>query len=135
MISSVKQAIVNKLLELYPTHTIYDEDIPQSFKKPSFLINLYDQDYKKRLNTKNASQLSFDIAYFSNKLVTEVKEDCQGVQLNLLRGFDLIGTFRVFNKRAQTVDNVLHLTFDIRYSESKDEALTAMQTKTTNTTI
>ncbi|SHH55002.1 hypothetical protein SAMN02745135_01171 [Caloranaerobacter azorensis DSM 13643] len=135
MINDVKQAIVNKLLELYPDYIIYDEDIPQNFKTPSFLISLIEQSYSKRLNNKYQSLLSFDIAYFSHKRKTEIKSDCLSVQLNLLREFDLIDTYRVLNKQATITDDVLHITFDINYSEIKEEEFVKMQKQTTNTNI
>lgn len=138
MISNVKQAIVNKLMELYPAckgYTIYDEDIPQNFKKKSFLITLTEQDYSKRLNTKYRSLISFDIAYFSKKSVAEIKVDCLAVQLNLLREFDLISSYRVLNKQAIITDNVLHFTFDVNYSEIKTETFDKMQTQQTNTNL
>lgn len=127
MIDSIKQAIVNKLLELFPSYTIYDEDIPQNFKKKSFLITLTDQDYNKRLNNKSSSLLSFDISYFSNKSVSEIKSDCLEVQLKLLRGFDLIGTHRVISKQVTITDNVLHFTFNVNYFEIKVEKFEKMQ--------
>ena len=117
MKSSIKQAIVNKLIELYPGITIYDEDIPQNFKTPSFLITVIDQGYSKRLSNKYKSTLNFDVAYFSNKDKTEIKSDCLEVQLNLLRNFDLISNYRVVEKQANITDNVLHLIFNIKYSE------------------
>lgn len=117
MLGNIKQVIVNKIAELCPPpiYTIYDEDIPQNFKKDSFLITLIDQDYDKRMNVKFDSLLSFDIAYFSNS--ADLKEDCQEVQLKLFREMDLIDSYRVLNKQATTIDNVLHITFNVKYSE------------------
>lgn len=138
MISSVKQAIVNKLSELYPSsdgYTIYDEDIPQNFMKPSFLITLKDQNYSKRMNVKFKSLLSFDLTYFSNKEVTGIKADCLEVELTLFRGFDIIDTYRVLNKHATITDNVLHLTFDVNYSEINATVETKMQQLQTNTNL
>ncbi len=135
MINEVKQAIVNKLLELYPGYTIYDEDVPQNFRKQSFLISLTDQDYDKRLNCKFKSLISFDVAYFSNKGVAEIKSDCLDKQMNLLRSFDLIGSYRVLNKQATITDNVLHFTFDINFSEIKEDISDKMQKQQTNTNI
>ena len=136
MISEIKQAIVNKLLEMYPTYTIYDEDVPQNFKTPSFLLTLIEQNYGKRLDNKYNSTVSFDVAYFSDKGKNEVKSDCQAVQVNLLRAFDLVGTFRAQNLQATIVDNVLHITFDVRYSEIKTgEEIPKMQDQVTNTDI
>ena len=136
MISDIKQAIAQKILELYPSATIYDEDIPQNFKTPSFLVTVIEQNYGKRLANKYNSTVSFDVAYFSNKGKNEIKSDCQAVQVNLLRAFELVGTFRVQNLQATIVDNVLHITFDVRYSEIKTgEEIPKMQDQVTNTDI
>ena len=135
MISEIKQAIAQKILEQYPSSTIYDEDIPQNFKTPSFLVTVIEQDYGKRLVNKYNSTVSFDVAYFSGKGKNEIKSDYQAVQGNLLRAFGLMGTFRVQNLQATIVDNVLHITFDISYSELKIEEFAKMRTQTTTTNI
>jgi hypothetical protein len=135
MISEIKQAIAQKIHEQYPSATIYDEDIPQNFKAPSFLVTVIEQDYGKRLANKYNSTVSFDVAYFSDKGKSETKSDCHAVQVNLLRAFELVGTFRVQNLQATIVDNVLHITFDVSYSELKIEEFAKMQTQTTNTNL
>ena len=135
MINDIKQAIASKLLEVFPGYTIYDEDIPQNFKTPSFLVTVIEQDYGKRLVNKYNSTVSFDVAYFSGKGKNEIKSDCQAVQVNLLRAFDLMGGFRAQNLQATIVDNVLHITFDVNYSELKIEEFAKMQTQTTNTNL
>lgn len=121
MINDIKQCIVDTLLQVYPRITIYDEDIPQNFKTPSFLIALTDHNYNKRINTKFNGEVLFDISFFSSKEKTEVKNDCLNIQQKLLRSFDLICTYRVLNKNATIVDNVLHFTFKIKYSEVRNE--------------
>jgi len=136
MIDEIKQVIAQKIHEQYSSSTIYDEDIPQNFKTPSFLVTVIEQSYGKRLANKYNSTVSFDVAYFSDKGKNEVKSDCQAVQVNLLRAFDLVGTFRVQNLQATIVDNVLHITFDVRYSEIKTgEEIPKMQAQATNTDI
>lgn len=136
MINSAEQVIADKLTELYPGKTIYtDDNVPQKFSKPSFFVSLIDQDYSKRLNTKYISLLSFDVAYFSDKGVTDIKSECQMVQLNLFREFDLVGAYRILSKQATTVDNVLHFTFDIKISEIKVEENTLMQQMDATTNI
>lgn len=132
MINEIKQAIAQKILEQYPSSTIYDEDIPQNFKTPSFLVTVIEQNYGKRLANKYNSTVSFDVAYFSNKGKNKIKSDCQAVQVNLLRAFDLMGGFRAQNLQATIVDNVLHITFNVNYSELKIEEFAKMQTQTTN---
>jgi len=135
MINDIKQAIASKLLEVFPGYTIYDEDIPQNFKTPSFLVTVIEQDYGKRLVNKYNSTVSFDVAYFSDKEKNEIKADCHEVQVNLLRALDLVGAFRIQNLQATIVDNVLHITFDVNYSELKIEEFAKMQTQTTNTNL
>lgn len=135
MIADIKQIIVNKLKELYPVSKVYAEDVPQNFKTASFMINITNQDYSKRLNTIYKSILSFDIAFFSGKEDNELKEDCYTVQMNLFRSFDLVGGYRILNKQAVIVDNVLHFTFEITISEMLQENNIKMNKQKTNTNI
>lgn len=132
MINEIKQAIAQKIHELYPSAAIYDEDIPQNFKTPSFLVTVIEQSYGKRLANKYNSTVSFDVAYFSDKGKNETKSDCHAVQVNIMRAFDLVGGFRVQNLQATIVDNVLHITFEVSYSELKTNEFVKMQKQTTN---
>ena len=120
MINDIKQCIVNALLKVYPGITIYDEDIPQNFKTASFLITLTDYNYSKRINNKFNGEVSFDISFFSSKEKNEIKNDCIKVQQDLFRNFDLISRYRAIDKQSTIVDNVLHFTFKVNYSEIKD---------------
>lgn len=138
MISDIKSAIVYKLKELYPTCKRYTDDIPQKFTPPAFVIFEIDQDYRKRMHSKYNGRISFDVAYFSDKGIADIKSDCFAVQEILLQGFDIIGTiskFRILNKNARITDNVLHIIFDVNYSEMKTETVIPMQTQTTNTNL
>ncbi len=135
MVNEIKQAIAQKIHEQYPSATIYDEDIPQNFKTPSFLVTVIEQSYGKRLADKYNSTVSFDVAYFSDKKKNEIKSDCQAVMVNLLRAFDLLDTFRARNLQANITDNVLHITFEVSYSELKTNEFVKMQTQTTNTNL
>lgn len=130
MINDIKQCIVDNLLKIYPGITIYDEDIPQNFKTPSFLIILTDHNYNKRINNKFDGEVSFDISFFSSKDKFEIKNDCFKAQQDLFRNFDLITKYRALDKESTIVDNVLHFTFKIRYSEINDiEELKMMATE------
>lgn len=138
MVNAVKQAIVDKLNALFPVadgYTVYDDNVPQDCTTPYFLILLTKQVHSKRLNTKYKSTLSFDLAYYSNKGTTEIRADCYGVQEVILKAFDLVGTYRIKNKNTQITDNVLHITFDISYSEMKDETIVYMQQVETSANI
>lgn len=153
MISDIRNAIVYKLKELYPECKRHTDDIPQKFTKPAFVIFNVDQDYYKRLNNKYRGRITFDVSYFSDKSTPSIKSDCFEKQETLLRGFDYITSYktinkgkpdealmpneiyRVTNKNARVTDNVLHMTFDVNYSEMKVEDKVLMQTQETNTNI
>ncbi len=134
MLENIKEAIINRLLELYPDYTVYDEDMPAEYQKPSFLINVKSQNYMNLLQGKFKNQINFDISYNSN--VSEaIKGDCLSVGQALLTGFDLISNCRINNKKAETIENLLHFTFDIQYSIRKEEVFTKMQKQKMNTNI
>jgi hypothetical protein len=137
MISEVKSAIATKLGEVFPGAKVRDENIPQKFQPPLFIVDLINQDYSKRTANRFKSLLSFDVAYHSNKGTAEIKSDCQTVQVALFRAFDTFGSYRAQNKQATIVDNVLHFTFDVPYSELREEPFIPMQTQTqtTNTNL
>lgn len=133
MISDIKESIKSKLLELYPGNVIYDEDLPETLTKPSFLIQITSQSYNRRIGNRYISDLIFDISYFSDQ--TAVRADYIAVQEKLLQSFDLIGTHQVRSKVAKITDNVLHFTFEIRYSEMVDTEVSVMQQQQTNTKL
>lgn len=131
----VINAIAQKLNELYPNCRVYADNVPQNFKAPAFVIYVIEQEYNKRLDNKYNGRISLDVAYFSDKPKSEIKSDCLEVQETLLREFDEVGEFRILNKNARITDNVLHITFDIRFSELKLGEFIPMQKQTTNTNI
>ena len=134
MINEVKQAIINRLLEIYPTgYTVYDEELPAEYSRPAFYLSVVNQDYNRRMNDKYTSLISFDLAYYSNS--SEIRTDCLNIQEILLQAFDLAGTFRVLNRNAKITDNILHITFDIRYSQTTAKNMVYMQQQQTNTTL
>ena len=134
MISDVKTAIINQLGELFPSgYRFYDEIVPEDASKPYFLISLLVQTYNKRFNRTYSGVLSMDITYDSNQ--TNIKPDCINIMERLQREFDFAGNYRLKNKTAKITDNVLHFTFDIQYSEVKEEQYTQMQQQTINTKL
>jgi hypothetical protein len=134
MISDLKTAIVSKLFEIYQIgYVTYDEDLPESFSKPAFLIQITNQSYHRRLSNKFSSEVSFDITYYSDQ--SAIRADCIRVQETLLKAFDMIGTYQVMNKISKITDGILHFTFDIRYCEMLQEEECLMQQQQTNTNI
>jgi len=135
MINNARVAVAQKLKELYQNYRVYADDVPQNFKTPAFVIYIIEQEYNKRIDNKYNGRIGFDVAYFSDKAASEIKSDCITVQETLLREFDTFGAFKAINKNAQITDNVLHVTFDIRFSELKLDEFIPMQKQTTNTNI
>lgn len=137
MISSIKSAIIVKIKELYPdiTKRYTDDDIPQNFSKPSFYLSVFDHEYRQLLNLRRTGTLSFDLAYFSDKPIAGIKSDCLEKQEGLQRGLIKFGTFKAVNINSKITDNVLHITFDVRYNEMISQTGTAMQNIETNTNI
>lgn len=127
MVFSINNEIFEKLHGLYPSCTLYDEDIPQNFKTPSFLLTVIDQDYSNRLGKASKGAISYDLAYYSNK--QDIKTDCAVVAQNIFRSFDVVGGYRILDKQSTIVDNVLHVTFKVKYSEIKVEEVEIMQHK------
>ena len=117
MIVDINKSIVRKLLSLYPNITIYDEKVPQNFKTPSFFISTYDQDYNKRLNNKYKSTINYDISYFPNDIYKN--NEMYEVRTTLLREIRDLDQFRGLNIKSNITDDVLHIMFDVNYSEMK----------------
>lgn len=130
MLNEIKQSITDKLTAFFPPeegYAICDEAVPEGSEKPYFLILLSKQTYSKKLKDKYQSTLSFDLGYYSNLDIAENKKDLMRIQEILIRSFDSAGTYRIRNKSAQITEQVLHVTFDISYSEMKVEEAVSMQ--------
>ena len=130
MLNEIKQSIKDNLTALFPPgegYALFDETVPEGSEKPYFLLLLTEQTYSKKLKNKYQSTLSFDLGYYSNLDIAENKKDLMRVQETLIRSFDSAGTYRVRNKSAQITEQVLHVTFDISYSEMKVEEAVSMQ--------
>jgi hypothetical protein len=139
MIQKIKEAISNKLLELYTDITIYDEEIPQEGEnspivKPYFLITLTSQGYTKLLSNKSKVELAFDVTYYSNQS-TGIKNDCIQVGQALLTNFESLQDYRALRKKVEVKENVMHFTFSLQYLEMKMETPIFMNKKEVKTNI
>lgn len=47
--------------------SVYREDVPQKFKRPSFLVTIYDQDPSRGINGRLKNSVSMDVLYFSGE--------------------------------------------------------------------
>lgn len=119
MVDRIKNAIANKLSELYPKSTIYDELVSQGFKKGSFFIDVIDQDYRHSLFKSGRSTVQFDISYFPKD--KDKNNEMEEVKSNLLRALNVLDGFRLISKASNIVDDVLHVQLRAQYREIKTE--------------
>lgn len=138
MISDLQTAIKFKLNGLYGEYTVYTDYIPQHFKTPSFLISIADQNYTKLLKDTYQGIITFDVQYFSGAKPTDIKAtrlDCLTVQENLFRAFDTLGLCHPYNMGTKIMDEVLHFTFTVKYSEKMTTASELIEAITISETI
>lgn len=134
MVNSINQAIADKLNGLFNNVTIYDEKVPQNFKTPSFFISTYDQDYEKGISDRYRSTVSYDISYFPDSEYS-LNNEMYEVRSILLRKIRDLGPYRAINIKANITDDVLHIMFDVKYSEAAAISEIKMNKIETNTNI
>ena len=129
MINELYQG-VNAGLKLVKDCTVYREEVPQNFKKPSFLVTIYEQNPSRGINGRLKNEVNMDILYFpENKGKAELQEECWNVGQALSREFAVPG-FKIKNRNLKIEDHVLHFMFDVDYREYKDSPGVKMRTQT-----
>ena len=129
MINELYQG-VNAGLKLVKDCTVYREEVPQNFKKPSFLVTIYEQNPSRGINGRLKNEVNMDILYFpENRGKAELQEECWSVGQVLSREFAVPG-FKIRNRNLKIEDYVLHFMFDVDYQEYKDIPGVKMRTQT-----
>lgn len=129
MINELYQG-VNAGLKLVKDCTVYREEVPQNFKKPSFLVTIYEQNPSRGINGRLKNEVNMDILYFpENRGKAELQEECWSVGQALSREFAVPG-FKIRNRNLKIEDYVLHFMFDVDYREYKDIPSVKMRTQT-----
>ena len=104
---------------------VYKEDIPQNFRQPSFLVEIYDQTPSRGINGRMKNTVSLDVLYFPESRKDEETE-CWEVGEALNREFRP-EHFKIKNRNMKITDKVLHFQFAVDYREVKSESLPMMQ--------
>ncbi len=125
MIHHLKEQIKDKLQELYSECTIYDEDLPQDYNKPAFLVNVFSHSVMKGLAGKQKNQINFDISYYAESN-DGVRGEGFTVGSKLIEEFYLLN-YQIKNKKIQTTDNVMHFTFETQYITKEQKNETKME--------
>lgn len=129
----LKDAIRAKLAELFPGVTVYDEDLPEGYRKPAFLLTTTSAAMGRGLGGRKSCQLSFDISYYSD-LTGQTNNDCYQKGLALLEGFHLLG-YRLKGKKAATDKGVLHFTFETQFTVAEETTDAKMEQKKLSTNM
>ena len=107
MIADIKQGIIDKLAETFPSVTIYAEKVPQNFQEPSFRVKTITATERSEMGTRRWREIPFDILYFpesEDEPETEwqnvVERLFQSVEWitaggDLMRGTDMSGDYDI----------------------------------------
>lgn len=132
MINKLYQEIASGL-KLIKSCTIYLEDVPENFRKPCFMVTLYDQNYATGINGRLKNSVRVDLLYFPED-ETNYQEECWSVGQSLQREFQPAG-FKIKNRNMKITDKVLHFLFDVDYREYKESIEIKMAELSSNTTL
>ena len=135
MINNIKESIAHTLCTMYENITIYEDDIPNGFTTPSFVIYTNDIDSSRLINDGYNNVIEFDLCYFSDKDREEIKTDITNVRYELShldKVSNGIDTYRLINRQTNIVDDVLHYTYSIRLREQTNNNDAVMNTVSSN---
>lgn len=133
-----KDDMVNKLykniaagLKTVKPCIVYQEDVPEKFVRPYFLISISTLKSATGINSKLKHKAGIDITYVPEE-PGDWQNECWNVGQDLVRGF-LAEAFKIKNRNLKIVDQVLHFTFDADYREYPEPEMAKMQTMSQNT--
>lgn len=122
-VNSIWDGVTLALSFLFPDITIYDEEIPQDFERPSFFVKLLTMGQNKEIDRRFLRSHSFDIHYFPpldeyNKHGHAMAESLY----NDLLTIEIDGAiYRVTGATHEIVDRTLHFMFDLNFHVLKDK--------------
>lgn len=132
MIDKLYQEIAANLKLIKPC-AIYQEDVPQDFRTPCFMITFYDQNPSRGINGRLKNSVRVDLLYFPLD-ETNYQEECWSVGQSLQREFQPAG-FKIKNRNMKITDKVLHFLFDVDYREYKESIEIKMTELSGNTNL
>lgn len=120
-------------LKKIKTCTIYQEDVPQNFKPPCFMVTFYDQNPTRGINGRLKNTVRVDVLYFPED-ERNYNTECWALSQDLIRDLQ-VEDFRIKNRNSKITDKVLHFMFDVDYREYRNTAETKMQELSQNTEL
>lgn len=137
MVESLYKAIAAECRSSVPElKKIYRDNIPQNMEFPCILVEIVETTAKRRLSERQRIKQNFDVQYFPGDESENRRKECEKVKQEMLRRFDVISaddiSFYVRSKSASIVDGVLHLMFDVTYTEYEEKEIPKMEEMNTN---
>ena len=137
MVESLYKAIAAECRSSVPElKKIYRDNIPQNMEFPCILVEITETTAKRRLSERQRIKQNFDVQYFPGNESENRRKECEKVKQKMLRRFDVVSadgiSFYVRNKNASIVDDVLHLLFDVTYTEYEKKEIPKMEEMNTN---
>lgn len=137
MVESLYKAIAAECRSSVPElKKIYRDNIPQNMEFPCILVEIVETTAKRRLSERQRIKQNFDVQYFPGDESENRRKECEKVKQKMLRRFDVVSadgiSFYVRNKNASIVDDVLHLLFDVTYTEYEKKEIPKMEEMNTN---
>ena len=137
MVESLYKAIAAECRSSVPElKKIYRDNIPQNMEFPCILVEIMETTANRRLSERQRIKQNFDVQYFPGEESENRRKECEKVKQKMLRRFDVVSadgiSFYVRNKNASIVDDVLHLLFDVTYTEYEKKEIPKMEEMNTN---
>ena len=137
MVESLYKAIAAECRSSVPElKKIYRDNIPQNMEFPCILVKITETTANRRLSERQRNKQNFDVQYFPGDESENRRKECEKVKQKMLRRFDVVSAdgifFYVRNKNASIVDDVLHLLFDVTYTEYEKKEIPKMEEMNTN---
>lgn len=137
MVESLYKAIAAECRSSVPElKKIYRDNIPQNMEFPCIFVEIVETTAKRRLSERQRIKQNFDVQYFPGDESENRRKECEKVKQEMLRRFDVIRadgiSFYVRSKSASIVDDVLHLMFDVTYTEYEEKEIPKMDEMNTN---
>lgn len=137
MVESLYKAIAAECRSSVPElKKIYRDNIPQNMEFPCILVEIVETTAKRRLSERQRIKQNFDVQYFPGDESENRRKECEKVKQEMLRRFDVISaddiSFYVRSKSASIVDDILHLMFDVTYTEYEEKEIPKMEEMNTN---
>lgn len=132
MFEKLYQAIAAECRAVLPeAKKIYRDNIPQNFETPCVLVLTTNSQTSRGLANKQRFKHSFDVQYFPSEELQNLRKACETAKQTMLRAFDTIeapgASFYVRNKTASITDDVLHMQFDVTYTEREETSTPKME--------